>query len=497
MRCRIFGGYTWPVNYDAAYHVLLTMKAYAAVPFSDHYLVPLVSLGAPMDKGIPWGDTLPGKGGNYFYLSFPALGFVLPYLVHSILGIAPTFSSLMWFNFAIHAVSAIVLVRLCGYVARLMEAGAATRAWIMFFAGCSYILAKETMIAHGPTYWHHSLYQPILIAQILVFARIIHEPRGEWLRSTWLVALCFLGALTEWTAYVANAGVFAAFLFLGRRRAGGFSILAVGVAFATFAAAALVVLHFSLAVDPGTIRAYLESRMVLQNTPGFRGYSPLKWVALTYDSFSLLFVLGVLALGWLVLSGMAARAGKGRSVRILPLLFVASFPVVENWLVPGHAQTYHFDRAKIAIPLILGLTVLCAAVRHRFWCYLLWSIAIGSNMVSLAQADRSIPTSGGVDVDEMLWARMHRYDRPCTLVTARRGVRGYENVLTGRSIVERVPDVAAMQALTRQRQACLGIWLNSVPVPTGWWNQGYVYDPAEGTTSLIDPSGAATAWTAD
>ena len=54
----------WFINQDAPYAVLLVMKAFAATPVSIHHYLPLVTLGNPMDKGIPWGETIPDALGK-------------------------------------------------------------------------------------------------------------------------------------------------------------------------------------------------------------------------------------------------------------------------------------------------------------------------------------------------------------------------------------------------------------------------------------------------
>jgi hypothetical protein len=78
---------------------------------------------------------------------------------------------------------------------------------------------------------------------------------------------------------------------------------------------------------------------------------------------------------------------------------------------------------------------------------------------------------------EEFWGHLQQYNQPCALITTSRVVRGFENTVTGRSIVENVPDEQKMQTLTRERNACLGVWLTSSPTPIGWWNKAYVYDP--------------------
>jgi hypothetical protein len=477
-RVVLFRGYVWPVNYDAPYHVLLTLRAYAAVPFLEHYFVPLVTLGAPMDKAIPWGATLPGIGGNYFYLSFPSLGFVFPYFLLWLFGVYPTLSSLMWLNFAIHAFSVILMVKLATLIARRSGASADRTSWIALLAGCSYIFAKELMMTHGPVYWHHSLYQPVFLAQILLFVTTVYnkDTTSKAVAAGFLL-VSFLGPSIEWTGYVTNAGLFLALIFLYfAQRCRLHLWLAIGVVLVTAAALLVFVLQTMLAVDFDTVVAYLEQRRSARSA----SHRPMwNWLALAFDSFGGLLLIGVAALIWKGSLIFRQKQSPNR-IEALVTIFVVSFPLLENFLMAGHAQDYHFDRAKIAVPLIVGLAMLCAEVSkpsRLYAIYGFWACAILSNLVPAGLSGRLIQVKGGADVMEEFWGHLQQYNQPCALITTSRVVRGFENTVTGRSIVENVPDEQKMQTLTRERNACLGVWLTSSPTPIGWWNKAYVYDP--------------------
>lgn len=67
-------------NFDATYHTLLTIKAYNATSISRHHFLPIVSLGNKNDKYITWRATIPDKYGNYYYISFPLGGFIIPWI---------------------------------------------------------------------------------------------------------------------------------------------------------------------------------------------------------------------------------------------------------------------------------------------------------------------------------------------------------------------------------------------------------------------------------
>jgi uncharacterized protein (DUF2147 family) len=49
-----------------------------------------------------------------------------------------------------------------------------------------------------------------------------------------------------------------------------------------------------------------------------------------------------------------------------------------------------------------------------------------------------------------------------------------------------------MKDLTKQRGACIGVWLTSSVAPTGWWDRAYIYDPKVDDTFLITSDGTVT-----
>ena len=63
-------------NLDASYQVVSTVDAMQANTISVTKLLPIITFSKPLDKYIPWGATVEGKGGNYIYTSFPQGSFV-------------------------------------------------------------------------------------------------------------------------------------------------------------------------------------------------------------------------------------------------------------------------------------------------------------------------------------------------------------------------------------------------------------------------------------
>ena len=93
-------------NSDATWHVLYTVEAYRETPVSEHLFLPLTSLGSGDDKNIPWGATVLGRNGNYYYTSFSPAGYFLPWLFMKLFSPSVTEGSLYGLNTVLFAVSA-------------------------------------------------------------------------------------------------------------------------------------------------------------------------------------------------------------------------------------------------------------------------------------------------------------------------------------------------------------------------------------------------------
>ncbi|BDR56485.1 hypothetical protein [Xylocopilactobacillus apis] len=100
------------INYidsDATWHVLYTLKCFDETPLSVHKFLPLTSLGGIDNKYIPWGLTILGNGGNYYYTSFSGIGYALPYLFLKLFNLGFNEFSIYLFNTILFIISALIL----------------------------------------------------------------------------------------------------------------------------------------------------------------------------------------------------------------------------------------------------------------------------------------------------------------------------------------------------------------------------------------------------
>ncbi len=194
-------------NLEAPYHVLLTVTALNQGGIRNHWLLPTVSLGGDENKHVPWGATIPTKGGDYIYTSFPVLGFLAPWAVFNVLEVPPTIRAIAYFNATLGWLSAVLLLVLLLKVLRSVGLSGPSLVAGLFASCAISIFSREALRSTGVAYWSQSLYQPILILSILAAISYLEDARGGARRRLLLVALTLAGPLVEWTAYVFNAGL--------------------------------------------------------------------------------------------------------------------------------------------------------------------------------------------------------------------------------------------------------------------------------------------------
>ena len=160
-------------NIDASYHVLLTIKALQSTPFGVHKFLPIVSLGNPEDKNIPWGATVPDSYGNYYYTSFSPLGFFIPYLYFEATGYDLTIENLAFFNMLIHLIATFLFAWVVSVFLTNFGLSSVSRAVAVVSLTLFYIFSNEALYSHGVIYWHHSLFQIFWLTQLIALFKLI------------------------------------------------------------------------------------------------------------------------------------------------------------------------------------------------------------------------------------------------------------------------------------------------------------------------------------
>ena len=474
----------WPrgeVNYrnsDATWHTLLTMKCYDETPASVHKYLPIVSLGEERDKGIPWGATIPDEYGNYYYTSFSPMGFVVPYFFVKLLHLDFTEKSLFLFNLLLLFLSCIIIVSLFREIW-----GDSLNFTLLFGIICVYVLSPEIMHGMGIVYWHQSLMQVFLPLQILLYYKYI---KGEG-RLYYLLFLfmCIINPYTEWSGYVANGGFFIAELIRCRRKPLKEYLSVVYISLATVGSFALFTIHYLSTVEKNVFFDALENRFLSRNiTAG------VPWKDLFYGywtSFTAILIVFLVSLCVYVYSHQRQKVGKNEWL----ILFVSSFPILENAIMKEHAVSYSYDRMKLALPLMLVI----------YWCIhsseIHRSISAMFIMICISLSF-AIPykTSSGY-----IWETNYRignrklaayinknYDD--SVLGFKEAVRGYLNMTLGRGCFEAVYDPSLLEPYASDHGCRYIVVLrNANAKGKDTWSMfklnAYVYDRVNGSIVTI------------
>lgn len=334
---------------EVPYHVLLTTKALAGSPISEHWLLPSVSLSLPGDKSIPWGATQPTSAGHQIYTSFTPPGFLAPFLWFSATGIEYNPFNLALFGLFLGCVANAVLYFLL--VELLTPLAGRERAHLGAFAGAMIgLFSREALLSLGFLYWAHSLYHLLSVLTLYSLLKFLRSADVRWKLS--FIVLTFLGPTVEWTGFIFNAGVFLFFANKGK----SCRDMAAGVAVSTMLAFAYIFLHFGLAI--GFVTTLQNFIYRFQGRSGAVG-NVHEMLAGYVVSYGLFIPFVFCCLGYLAFRAVDSREQSGDLIG--PILLVSSIPLVENLLLVQHATQFSFDRLKFCIPAAIAIA---AAVAH-------------------------------------------------------------------------------------------------------------------------------------
>ena len=447
-------------NLEATYHALLTIESLRQNEIRDHWLLPTVTLGQENDAFISWGATVPTRSGDYIYTSFTPPGFLLPYVAFETFHLKATVKNLARFNMVIGAA---VAVALYFFIVRLiLHSGASFYlATMAALVGISVALfSREALLSTGIIYWPHSIYQLLFIASLwLLFNTLkfgLNHKTGI-LNSKALLLLLFFGAWTEWTGYVFNLGL-VCILWL-KTDSPELKRFALKIIFVSAAAGFITLLHYGLAVGFHESLNAFVGRFFARSTQRGSIIELIGGYGLSYGAF-LLVALLVVVRGYLFGSGIACSNQQSAVVSVV--LLASTVPLIENLIMLQHATEFSFDRLKFIIPSAIMIAL--AFIDRSFWfrLFVISAIALAcvhgikSHQSDMARySDWRPHHQANVALVERL---REKVDFECATFASNLGVRGYANLLIGRSIYEnKTPDQA--YPLNRERGGCASVFL--------------------------------------
>jgi len=208
----------------------------------DRFL-PIMSYPGRANKNIDNQTShIKDREGNFYYVSFPAFAYVLPYVVLTASGAAPTLLALQVFNLILHGVVALLLYLL---VRRVLPAPSAVPA---LAAATIYLFTPVTLTYHSNVYMSDILAQTLFICSIWAALLWFDERRKRWVAVALPIALfCFV--LTEWLSLFFGLAIVGYVLAVKRRRLATLVTVVASVALALGA----IIWQYSQIAGSGTL----------------------------------------------------------------------------------------------------------------------------------------------------------------------------------------------------------------------------------------------------
>lgn len=449
-------------NIEASYHVLLTMEAYDRSPAREHLFLPIVSLGRAEDKGIAWGATVSNPSGDMVYTSFFPAGFILPYLAFSATGAEFSLRNLALFNAMLGTINAVLFYLLAWRAAVLLAPGERSARLCAIAATLPLIFSAQALASTGLVYWHQCITQIVLTVTGLA---VLGWFAGERQAEPVLIVLAFVGPLLEWSALLANMGLFAIIVLgplsgkVSPRRERLF--LAGAIAAATALSLALSFAHFAAGIGGDNFVRGLFARYAARSVAATGPRAGALELLLAYLRSYGLFLI-VLALSLPATWRRLARRDLA-ALTVMAILLVWLAACLENIVMLQHAGEFAFDRFKAALPLGLIVMVALRQASHRKRATLAAGMVIASLSGIVTWSGAQAAFAGWREVNARNRVLVSRIDRlvdlRCALIASDQTVRGQTNLLVMRGVYENTtPERFAARA--GAHPACGAVYLH-------------------------------------
>lgn len=416
-------------NYDATYHVLLTVEALKQTPLSQHRMLPIVSLGDTFDKHIQWGATLPDKYGNYYYTSFPPAGFAAPFVFFSLFDLDVTVNNLLLFSTLVLGCSVILFFLLTRTIAKNYSNNSNPNAPAIL-ASIVYLFSMETLYSHGYIYWGHSLMQPLYLAFLYIVFNFFSKQEMR-LPTVLVFMFSFLLCYIEWSGYLIVIGAMVAF-GVSKITRDKKNKLIVACAAGAILAFFLFILVFILTIDVAEFFSILNRRFSARNFTQDVSLLDLMWGY--YRSYYLFLILIPMGLFYFY-KRRDICSDKKDAVVLIGIVIL--FGMLENIVMKQHAVEYNFDRLKFLPLFSLAIPVIWAASNFYRKMVVVF-IILTASVISLYLYPTTRVTHDASLTQNKEFVEKGDFDRACSscILGMEPRVRGYANLLLDSGIYE-------------------------------------------------------------
>lgn len=459
------------INYkssDATYHTLYTMKCYDDTPVTIHKFLPLVSLGEEGDKNIPWGACILGKHGNFYYTSFSAFGFVVPFLFVKLFRLPININSIYILNSILCVATLITMIAIfCQLFKKYID-----KSTIILLTSISYLFFTEVMQSQGAVFWVHSIFQFLIGIQFLLFMNFQNKKA-----KIGFYIMCVIMPFAEWTGFISNFAFAIVFFIKDAINNKKISIQCLKktlfIGFLTLLSLLLFCLHFLMNIEPDVFfeslkirflsRAFTVSNVNVKDL--INGYFLSYKYMILLDIFMFIFIVCI----------------KKLRIKLWELIKEYKDAVIffiliqlENIIMLQHAVSYTYDRLKFAYILLLVFFIMLSTfsiIKNKSKNLILLSTLIILILTSVLNIRNYTPKNSPNYLYNINYQDNNNtivnyikenYNDENSIVCSNGIVRGYTNLLFGRGIYELREYDSCIELLNDKNKDYL-IYIYSVP----------------------------------
>lgn len=187
-------------------HTLLTLQTWNEGGILNFHAAPVYTLQNEGDKFVPALAGITDEKGDSYYVSYPPLGFYVPYFLMKLFFLQPTILSLIIFNLLLHFLSAFFIYKI---VKHLLKNNSSSE-FAPIIAFIIYLFTPATLWFQSNVYFVDMLEQLLWIVTFYITLKLLDE---ESRKNIFLFAiLLFSSCYTEWMGLFY---AFMAFIYFG------------------------------------------------------------------------------------------------------------------------------------------------------------------------------------------------------------------------------------------------------------------------------------------
>ncbi len=344
-----------PLDYNGwtTAQVLVTQQIWYENGIQKYYFSPVFTFNNQNDKNIKNIGGLKDNQGNYYYVSYPPLSFLLPFSIFKLLGIYPALLPLNIFSTFLHITSAISIYLLISLFKNdEKRAGLDKRAFIGYIL---YLFSPGNFWFYTNIYFADILVNTIFISGVYLILRIILKKKfHSKLHLLLFGILIFVMVYTEWLGLFFSISVL---LYSGicAKKDKRYLTLFFITAISTFIAILLTLFQYaSISGFPGLI---IELQNKFLTRGGFNSFLKLKpylnviYFYKTYYSFEILVLIMLSLISFCFLPGKIRKWLKDGYI----FLYFAFVPVALHYLFFFNFNHNHSFSSLKTSPLLITL----------------------------------------------------------------------------------------------------------------------------------------------